>query len=220
MKLTNGNMLHFDDSQKKVLKKKNKSTTECMNSSNHTIFQEILMKENSARQKNVKQSLEPVHYSSFLYLHIVHLFRRKDQRKEQKKIDLTLKSIFLRKIRKMTSNKEIFSRSPESEEPSKVSNPCNLVFYSSIQAKRSEKKEKRSDMTTSEHVPHHCCSIWRQLSDSGLRAIKSLLVYFLKCRQRRSYISSLGRTEWHKVRLPDQKPAKNLIQNKVKLQDN
>ena len=66
------------------------------------------------------------------------------------------------------------------------------VTYCMVLEAGSERR-KKPDMTTGEHVRVPC----RGVGDSGvgggyltrLRAIKSLLVYFLKCRDWRSYIS-------------------------------
>ena len=69
------------------------------------------------------------------------------------------------------------------------SNRLIVLLFSSILwflfARPDQKRRKNPDMTTSQHVSYRGGGSYL----TRLRAIKSLLVYFLKCRDWRSYIS-------------------------------
>ena len=60
-----------------------------------------------------------------------------------------------------------------------------ILFFGSSLPGQIRKEEKNPDMTTSQHVSYRGGGSYL----TRLRAIKSLLVYFLKCRDWRSYIS-------------------------------
>ena len=78
-----------------------------------------------------------------------------------------------------------------------------ILFFGSSVPGQIRKEEKNLDMTTSQHVSYRGGGSYL----TRLRAIKSLLVYFLKCRDWRSYISRpLGTASKFRPRFNERKP--------------